>query len=331
MRIAKASPQKTGQRMRAVGYVRVSTEKQAEGGISIDAQRTKIQAYCLAHDIELVLICTDNGVSAKTLRRPGLQRALQMLTNDLADALIVAKIDRLSRRIRDMAVLCDFYFREGRPWTLLSVNDYIDTRSAAGRFNLNVQTSGAQLEHESVGERTHAALAELKRQGVALGGAPYGWKYSTQPSLDGRRRLVEVPEEQRGIRRICELYDSDMLIEDICATLKVEGILSRRRTAWHGPTIYRILQRAGYGDTERRRKSEPSKQEKRAALAKALVRDRGVAAARAKELRAQGLSLRKIADQLHRERILPMRSNAWHAAGVMDLLRWSEAVPPYIM
>ena len=316
--------------MRAIGYVRVSTEKQAEGGISIDAQRTKIQAYCLALDIELVTICTDKGLSAKTLQRPGLQRALQMLTNDLADALIVAKLDRLSRRIRDMAVLCDFYFREGRPWTLLSVNDFIDTRSAAGRFNLHVQTSGAQLEHESVSERTQAAMAELKRQGVALGGAPYGWKYSTQVSSDGRRRLVEVPEQQRGIRRICELYDSDTLIDDICATLEVEGISSRSGT-WYRPTIYRILQRAGYGDTERRRKSEPSKREKRAALAKALVRDRGVAAARAKELRSQGLSLRKIADQLHRERILPMRSNAWHAAGVMDLLRFLEAVPPYLL
>lgn len=54
--------------MRAVGYLRVSTEKQAEGSISIDAQRTKIQAYCLALDIELVAICADKGVSANRAR-----------------------------------------------------------------------------------------------------------------------------------------------------------------------------------------------------------------------------------------------------------------------
>lgn len=312
-------------KVHAVGYLRVSTEQQAQEGISLDAQRAKIRAYCLAQDIELVAVYADEGVSAKSLRRPGLQRALRMLTDEKADALIVAKLDRLSRNVKDMAIVCEFYFQEGRPWCLLSVSDLIDTRSAAGKLVLNVIMSAAQWEHDAMSERTQAAMAELRRQGVALGGAPYGWRYAPSPDETGRRPLVEVPEEQHGIRRICELYDADLCIHDMCRALEAEGIPSRCR-CWHRRTIYRVLERAGYGDTECRRKSEPSSRERRAALRKAVMRNRDTAMARAVALRAEGLSLRKVADQLHRERILPPRSDAWHAAGILDLLRLARTV-----
>jgi len=88
---------------RVVGYVRVSSEGQATEGVSLDAQRVKLAAYCTAMDFELVALEADEGVSAKTLRRPGLQRALAALEEGRADAVLVTKLDRLTRSVRTWA------------------------------------------------------------------------------------------------------------------------------------------------------------------------------------------------------------------------------------
>lgn len=135
--------------IRAVGYIRVSTDIQVQEGISLDAQKLRIQAHCTAMDIKLVDIITDAGESAKSLDRPGIQAALKMLKQDKADALIVMKLDRLTRSVKDLGVLCENYFGDGKPWSLLSVTDSIDTRSASGKLILNVLTSVAQWEREA--------------------------------------------------------------------------------------------------------------------------------------------------------------------------------------
>ncbi len=152
---------------RVVGYIRVSTEGQADGGVSLDAQRSKLEAYAFACDLDLVTVEVDAGLSAKTMRRPGLQRALESLRRGDAEGLLVAKLDRLTRSVRDLGTLVEDYFSDG--FSLLSVGDSIDTRSAAGRLLLNVLASVSQWEREATGERTREALAHVKAQGVLLG------------------------------------------------------------------------------------------------------------------------------------------------------------------
>lgn len=249
-----------------------------------------------------------------------------MLDARKADAIVVLKLDRLTRSVKDLGYLCDTYFREGLPFYLLSVCDSIDTRSAGGKWILNVLMSVAQWEREAISERTQEAMAELKRQGVSIGGAPYGWRYSKEVNSAGRRFLVEVAEEQAGIRRICELYDADVMMKEICATLDREGIPARG-PKWHKFSLYRLLKRAGYEDPERPRKSAPSKLEKVLAERALIQRDKTAAAERAVYLRAQGLSLRQIGERLRGERILPPRSDAWHAASIRNLLLDAERQP----
>ena len=116
------------ERTKVIGYVRVSTEGQADGGVSLDAQRAKLAAYCTALDLDLIAVEVDAGLSAKSLDRPGLTRALGMLTRGDATALLVCKLDRLTRSVRDLGALVDTYFAAGR-WALLSVADSIDTVS----------------------------------------------------------------------------------------------------------------------------------------------------------------------------------------------------------
>ncbi len=182
-------------RTRVVGYVRVSTEHQADGGVSLDAQRAKLAAYAVAMDLDLVCIIEDAGVSAKTLARPGIARALAMLDAGGADALLVAKLDRLTRSVRDLGDLVDRFFASR--FALLSVADSIDTRSAAGRLVLNVLASVSQWEREACGERTRDALAQLKSEGVKLGGAALGWRRTEETDEEGRRVVERSTAKRR--------------------------------------------------------------------------------------------------------------------------------------
>ncbi len=130
---------------RVIAYVRVSTDEQASGGHSIGAQKSKLRAYCEALDLVLVRVEIDAGASAKNLDRPALQRALSSLTKREADALLVVKLDRLTRSVRDLGTLIERYFAEGKSG-LISVGESVDTRSAAGRLVLRLLTSVAEGE-----------------------------------------------------------------------------------------------------------------------------------------------------------------------------------------
>jgi len=119
---------------KTIAYLRVSTEKQADRGVSLDVQRAKLKAYAELYELELVEVIVDAGHSAKSLDRPGLQRALRMLKDGDAEALLVVKLDRLTRSVVDLGTLVERYFAPGKA-ALLSVGEQIDTRSAAGRLS----------------------------------------------------------------------------------------------------------------------------------------------------------------------------------------------------
>lgn len=143
--------------------MRASTDDQT---ITLDDQERRLRAYAEALSLAVVAVCTDAGQSARDLDRPALQRALAMLASGEADTLVVTKLDRLTRSVRDLGDLCERYFAKA---SLVSLGESIDTRSAGGRLVLNVLASVSQWEREVIGERTRSALAEMKTQGKRLG------------------------------------------------------------------------------------------------------------------------------------------------------------------
>jgi len=151
----------------------VSTQQQADEGVSLEAQRSKLRAYAFAMDLELVALCEDAGVSAKSLDRPGLRAALELLEQGKADGLVVAKLDRLTRSVRDLGELVERYF-ESR-FSLLCLADSLDTRTASGRLVLHVLGAVSQWEREATAERTRDALAQVKADGGILGREGFGW------------------------------------------------------------------------------------------------------------------------------------------------------------
>ncbi|MBK6462972.1 MAG: recombinase family protein [Myxococcales bacterium] len=230
-----------GQREKVIGYTRVSTEGQADGGVSLEAQREKLKAYAIALDLELVEIIEDAGYSAKSLKRPGLQRALEHLAEGRATCLLVTKLDRLTRSVRDLGDLVERYF--GTTFSLLSVGDAIDTRTAAGRLVLNVLTSVAQWEREATGERTREALAHLKGEGVRLGPPALGWRRGEERDAAGRLAVVDVDEERVTVARIGELRSQGLSLRGIVARLSEEGRRTKRGGRWQPVTVMRVLRR----------------------------------------------------------------------------------------
>ena len=145
----------------AIGYVRVSTAEQAQDGVSLDIQRDKLRAYCRLNGIRLVDIKADEGISGATLERPGLQAALQAIERGVADTLIVVKLDRLTRSVRDLCSLVDRYFGQDR-YHLLSVCGMVNTHTAAGRMMMLNLANYAQFERELLRERVLETMQHLK-------------------------------------------------------------------------------------------------------------------------------------------------------------------------
>jgi DNA invertase Pin-like site-specific DNA recombinase len=209
--------------------VRVSTESQAENGISLKEQRSRIKAYAAAHGLHVVRIASDNGVSGKTTsNRPGLLSALEDLDDAEAAGLVVCKLDRLSRTTTDILGLVERANRDG--WQLHSIEEHLDTRSSHGRFVVGILSLLAQMEREQTAERTKTALAELKRQGKRISGkAPFGFRF------DGDD-VESDPEEQQILARILKLRAAGLGARRIARALNDAWIKNPRTRRWwtHG-------------------------------------------------------------------------------------------------
>jgi site-specific DNA recombinase len=204
---------------KAVGYIRVSTDKQADKGQSLEVQQEKIKAYASLYDIDLVDIVVDAGESAKTLEREGLKRILSMLGKDV-DAIIVSKLDRLTRSVKDIGFLMEKHFSKH---SLLSVGEQIDTRTAAGRLVLNVLISVAQWERETIGERTSSALQHKASKNEFTGGnVPYGYALS----YDGINLIEDAPE-QAVIAEAKKLRKNGLSLRAVASELAKRGFLPR--------------------------------------------------------------------------------------------------------
>jgi DNA invertase Pin-like site-specific DNA recombinase len=222
-------------KIQTVAYIRVSTDKQADHGVSLEAQRDKILTYAKLYDLDLVAIIDDPGSSAKNLEREGLQRALAMLHNGEASALLVTKLDRLTRRVKDLATLIEDFFQDG-VYTLLSVCDNIDTRTASGRLVLNVLMSVAQWEREIISERTKESLSFKKVKGEDLGRPKYGY-VATDDSIN----YVEHTDEQRLIETIRTLRQQGYAQRKIVEAVTAQGFTTRKGTPLSLIQIQRIM------------------------------------------------------------------------------------------
>jgi len=223
--------------MRATGYVRVSTAKQSEEGVSLEAQEARIRAWCTAQGHELAATEVDAGLSGgRADNRPALQAALEAVCA-AKGVLVVYSLSRLARSTRDALDIAERLHDAGA--NLVSLSESIDTTTAMGRFFFTVLAALAALERDLISERTSMAMRHIAANGGYTGGeAPYGWKRGTE---NVNRR---DPDEQRVISMIRRLHDGGQNAPSIARTLN-GAFVPCRGSAWHAKTVSRILAKGG--------------------------------------------------------------------------------------
>jgi len=216
---------------RVIGYIRVSTDTQADSGLSLESQAERIRAYCTLYDMNLLTIIEDAGASAKTLNRAGIAQIKAMVAAGDVDGVVVAKIDRLTRNMKDLHTLLEEVFSVVE---LHSVSEKVDTSSAAGRLVLNLLISVAAWEREATSERTSAALQVRKARGEPIGKAPYGKRWENGA-------LVDDAEEMQTIKIIRDLRRSGLTYCAIAAELKARGVTNRAGGVnWSNSKVWHI-------------------------------------------------------------------------------------------
>jgi len=219
--------------MLAIGYVRVSTGRQAEHGVSLDAQEAKIRAMATVQGAELIDVIVDGGESAKSLNRPGLQRLMELVNGGKVEGVIVAKLDRLTRSVKDLCRLLELF--EKRKVALISVAESLDTGSAAGRLVITIMGAVSQWEREAIGERTRDALLHKRSKGERVGNIEFGYRLSAD-----LRHLEPDPTEQTALGVIRDLRRQGHTLRGIAAILNRRGLRTRRHSEWRLESVARV-------------------------------------------------------------------------------------------
>lgn len=221
--------------MKVATYIRVSSDEQRESGLSLGHQKRKLEMLAELHGWSIVEDVEDGGVSAGSLNREGLQRVLVLVRSRKIDGVLVFKLDRLTRSLRDLLSLLD-EFKRYRV-RLVSTTENLDTSTAAGRFFLQMLGSIAEWERGVIGERTEAAISQLRCNGKRFSRyAPYGWRYQKNGSM------VESPEEQKVIRLIRQLREEGLSYARIGSALSNRGHQPRNGKQWSTTVIRRVMQ-----------------------------------------------------------------------------------------
>ena len=217
----------------AIGYIRVSTQGQADEGVSLEAQRAKIEAWCELNDYELVALFEDAGISGGSMKgREGLHAALKAARPGMA--LVTYSISRLARSTRDMLEISDELTRRGAD--LVSLSERIDTTTASGRMVFRMLAVLAEFEREQIGERTKMALRHKKAQGMVYAATPYGFE-----AVDGR--LVEDAGESVVVGEIMTMRAAGQSLGAIAEQLNARGIEGKRGGRWFPSTVRYLIQR----------------------------------------------------------------------------------------
>src|SRR5271170_6651655 len=220
--------------MRVAGYARVSTDRQADRGVSLDAQAEKIRAMAVVHSAELLEIIVDGGESAKSLNRPGMARLLALVDAGEVQTVIIAKLDRLTRSVKDLCTLLERFTRRGV--ALVSVAESLDTGSVAGRLVLNIMTAVSQWEREAIGERTRDAMSHKRTNGERVGNIQFGYRLCADD-----KHVEPDPAEQSVLDEIGRLRRNGHTMRGIAAALNQRAFRTRRGSGWRLEHVARIL------------------------------------------------------------------------------------------
>lgn len=243
-------------------YPRVSTEDQFRHGHSLDEQKERMLKLCDYKNYEVYKVYEDAGISAKNMNRPAFQEMIQDVKDGKINKIIVYKLDRLTRSIKDLEEIC--IFLEDNHCSLESMCEDINTSTANGKFFIRMLTILAQLEIERTSERTKFGMVGAVKKGHFVGRAPIGYD-----KVD--KKLVINDLESEVIRRIFDLYIKGTAANAITKLLNEEKVLNRK---WIPTLIDRILSNEIYiGNYVHRKTVSNEKSQKFVGVAPAIIEE----------------------------------------------------------
>ena len=239
--------------IRVAIYARVSTEEQAEHGYSIDAQLDNLREYCKLHNKEVAGEYVDRGISGKEMtKRHELQRLLRDAELGKFDEVIVWKINRMSRKTKDLLEIVELLGRNNVCFRSFSEN--FETSTPMGRLGLQIMGGVGEFERSSIVENVKMGMKQRAKMGYHNGGACLGYK--TLKLLDGnsnnqQTRLAIVPEEALVVRKMFELYAAGKGFRAIANQLNHEGHKTKKGNTFGGDSIREIITNPIYVGTIR--------------------------------------------------------------------------------
>ena len=222
-------------------YIRVSTARQDQEGYSIPMQKARLIAYCKAKGWVVAGVFIDPGHSGSTLERPGITALMAAVEAGKFDAVLVYKLDRLSRSQKDTLHLIEDVFMANNT-DFVSLQESFDTTTIYGRAMVGILSVFGQMERETIAERTLLGRAGRTEVGLWHGGGtdPIGYDY-----IDGE--LVVNKEEAKQVRAVYNLYASGFSVTEI--SRRMEGYKTKHGDWSHTSTVGNVLDNPLYAGT----------------------------------------------------------------------------------
>lgn len=224
--------------MVAIGYIRVSTEGQVEDGVSLEAQRAKLESWAKLNDEHELIVFKDAGISGSSMsQRPGLIDALDAVCKRRG-VLVVYSLSRLARSTRDTLSISDRLAKAGAE--LVSLSEKIDTTSASGKMVFRMLAVLAEFERDQVSERTRTAMAHMRKEGRRISRfIPYGWDVDAN-GTDLRPNAVE----QETVAKMGSMRASGLSYSAIALNLDEAGVPTKTGNgAWTAKVVRSVLAR----------------------------------------------------------------------------------------
>jgi len=221
--------------MRAIGYVRCSTEIQATEGVSLQYQRERIQAYCDYKGFELAEVIEDAGISGGTNKgRAGFLELLDRIEQGEAEAVILFSLERLSRDM--LTLLALERYLDDHDVELHTVEGQIDTATPDGFMAFSMKAFFGEMERRQIKYRTKKALEHKKAHGQVTGSVPYGYR------KEGKELIPDL-NEQALIRKVNELYHvQGMKLAKVVRFLNENGKRTRTGRPWAANQVTKLIE-----------------------------------------------------------------------------------------
>ncbi|MFO0620418.1 MAG: recombinase family protein [Polyangia bacterium] len=288
------------------GYCRVSTDMQAQHGLSLDAQQEEIRRYAKDRGWTIEEIFVDGGFSAKNTDRPAFKQMAKRIkeANGKVSAVVVTKLDRLTRSLRDLLTINEDLL-EPCGCNFVAIRDGINTFEPVSKMLLPFLAIIGQIERQNTSERVKSTVRHIQQQGGHYGKVPFGYK----TELDGRlRRLIPDPQTFPWLQQINDWYRSGVGMAEIAVRLNQHGVKPRYgKQGWTDCKIYELLRTQGVHRT--RSIDSPN------------VHDKQKAYKIAYELRSDDRTYEFIAKELNRAGLRPLKASEYKPSSVMELLR----------